>query len=301
MNRRTRTLVVMIVALAAATAASLGVYQAVRKMPVREVEVPAAYVVAASAPLEMGVKLTRNNVKLVAWPARSPVAGTFSNIDEVAGRGLMARVAENEPITAGKLAAAGAGAGLPPVIKPGMRAMSVKVNDVVGVAGFVVPGAHVDVLVTLRDEKASTTRVVVSDVEVLTAGTRSDAETKKEKATPNTVVTLMVSPTDAERIALASTDGQIMLALRNPLDTEATQTRGIRTSDLTGSRDASPAAGPAPVRRAVAHLARAEGPDLPQLPAAVAPQAPAPSAAAVAVAYTVEVIKAGKRDKEMVR
>ena len=112
-----------------------------------------------------------------------------------------------------------------------MRALSVKVNDVIGVAGFVVPGAHVDVLVTLHDQRASAARVVVSDAEVLTVGTKNDQTApsvpkKDGKPSPTTVVTLMLSPTDAERIALAASDGQIMLALRNPLDTASTQTSG---------------------------------------------------------------------------
>jgi pilus assembly protein CpaB len=292
----------MSVAVLAAMVASLGVYQAVRRMPAREVEVPAAYVVAASGPIDMGVKLTREHVKLVAWPARSPVTGTFSKLDAVVGRGLMARVAENEPITAAKLAPVESGAGLSPSIKPGMRAMSVKVNEVIGVAGFVTPGAHVDVLVTLRDEKTSTARVVVSDVEVLTSGTRGEqGEPVKAKPTPNTVVTLMVTPTDAERIALAATDGQIILALRNPLDKAATTTAGVRRWELTGGAEPVPAAAPRPVIVRQAPLVAQAAP----LPSAPAPQVaavvpPSTTASGPAV-YTVETIKAGKRDKEMVR
>ena len=126
-------------------------------------------------------------------------------------RGLIATVGENEPLTETKLAPLEAGAGLPPSIPPGMRAISVKVNEVVGVAGFVVPGTRVDVMVTLSDrqrEQDTMTRIVVSNVQVLTAGTRYDQEKAKEgKPIPSTVVTLLVTPDDAERIALGGVGG----------------------------------------------------------------------------------------------
>ena len=117
-----------------------------------------------------------------------------------------------------------------------MRAISVKVNEVIGVAGFVVPGTRVDVMVTLtgrQQQQESVTRVVVSNVQVLTAGTNFDQEKAKDgKPIPSTVVTLLVRPEDGERIALAASEGQIMLALRNPLDTAQTMTTGVRTTAL---------------------------------------------------------------------
>jgi len=159
--------------------------------------------------------------------------------------------------------------------------MSVKVNEVVGVAGFVVPGTKVDVLVTLRRNDESMTRTVVSNVQVLTAGTRYDQQKAKDgEPIPSTVVTLMVSPQDAEKITLAQTEGQVMLALRNPLDTQQTDTQGIRSAALLGQ----PA--PAPVIK----VAKAA-------PRVVAVQAPAP----VAKLYTVEAIRAAKRTEEVVR
>jgi pilus assembly protein CpaB len=130
-----------------------------------------------------------------------------------------------------------------------MRAISVKVNEVIGVAGFVVPGALVDVLVTIRQDKESTSRVVVSNVQVLAAGTGFDQEKAKDgKPMPTTVVTLMVTPGDGERIALAATEGQILLTLRNPLDEKPTRTAGIRTPELlSGAQHAAPqAAAPVP-------------------------------------------------------
>jgi pilus assembly protein CpaB len=279
-------LVVVGIAVVTATLASVGVYTAIQNRPVITQETPSAFVVVAARPLELGVSLTADLVKTIAWPGRNPIAGSFSAVDDVVNRGLVAAVAENEPITESKLAPLEAGAGLPPAIRPGMRAMSVKVNEVIGVAGFVVPGTKVDVLVTIRGDSDGISRVVVSNVQVLTAGTRYDeAEARKEgKPIPSSVVTLMVTPSDAERIALAQTEGQIMLALRNPLDTEATQTPGIRTAGLMAPRmapgaAASPTPAPATARRPT-----------------VAP-APAP---VVPVPHAVETIRAGKRETEVI-
>jgi pilus assembly protein CpaB len=196
-------------------------------------------------------------------------------------------MAENEPLTNAKLASLEAGAGLPPSIPPGMRAVSVKVNEVVGVAGFVVPGTRVDVMVTLTNRQQgqeSMTRVVVSNVQVLTAGTRYDQENAKEGTPiPSTVVTLLVTPEDGERIALAASEGQIMLTLRNPLDTDSTTTTGVRTAGLLGQ-----AAAPPPAARPVRAAARPVKPE-------VAPVAPAPST------YKVEAIRGAKRSEEIVR
>ena len=287
MNRNTRMLIVVGIAVVTATLASIGVYIAVQRRPVVTSETPSVYVVVAAAPLELGVSLTSDLVRLVAWPARNPVAGSFAKVEDVLNRGLVATVAENEPITESKLAPLEAGAGLSPAIRPGMRAMSVKVNEVIGVAGFVVPGTKVDVLVTIHGERDSASRVVVSNVQVLTAGTRYDeAQVKKEgKPIPSSVVTLLVSPTDAERIALAATEGQIMLALRNPLDTEITQTPGIRTAALMETRAvAPPPAAPRPRASGVARAAAAEPPPPP-----------------LVNSTTVETIRAGKRERETLR
>ena len=150
MNRTTRTVVVMAVATLMAGIASLGVYAAVKSIPVREVEVAHTFVAVAARNLPTGSRITEKDVKLVAWPARNPISGAFSELKPILDRGLVAAVGENEPVTETKLAPIGSGAGLPPSIPPGMRAMSVKVDEVIGVAGFVVPGTRVDLVVTLR-------------------------------------------------------------------------------------------------------------------------------------------------------
>src|SRR5438045_2321241 len=150
MDRNTRTLIVVLVALVAAGIASYGVYQTIGRVPIREVEVAHVFVVAAAKPLATGARVAAEDLKLVAWPEKAQIPGSFSKIEAVANRGLIADVQENEPLTESKLASAEAGAGLPPTIPPGMRAISIQVNEVVGVAGFVVPGTHVDVLLTLK-------------------------------------------------------------------------------------------------------------------------------------------------------
>ncbi|MGH9172890.1 MAG: Flp pilus assembly protein CpaB, partial [Vicinamibacterales bacterium] len=178
MDRNTRTIVVVGVAVAAAALASFGAYQAIQRMPVREVEVRSLYQVVAVADMPMGSLITKDHVKLVAWPASNPLPNGFTEVEHVVNRGLISAVVAYEPLTESKLAPLEAGAGLPPSIPEGMRALSVKVNEIIGVAGFVVPGTRVDLMVTLRQDqnRDSMTRVVLSDVQVLTAGTRYDQE-----------------------------------------------------------------------------------------------------------------------------
>jgi pilus assembly protein CpaB len=146
MNRQKRTLIVLVISLGAASVASYGVYAAIASIPERRVEIATKHAVVAASALPVGTLLAADSVKLVDWPEQSPLNGGFSSVDEVVNRGLIAPVVENEPLTETKLAPKDSGAGLPPTISPGMRAMSVKVNEVIGVAGFVVPGTRVDVL-----------------------------------------------------------------------------------------------------------------------------------------------------------
>ena len=284
MSRSTRTLVVVILSLVVAGGASLAVYRQVQAIPVREVEVRSYFVAVAARPLTLGAMVTPSDVKLVAWPASSPVAGSYSTVEEVSNRGLVSPVVENEPITSAKLAPLEAGAGLPPTITAGMRAISVKVNEVIGVAGFVVPGTRVDVLVTLsRQQTDSMSRVVVSNVQVLTAGTKYDQDAAKDgRPVPSTVVTLLVTPEDAERIALAGSVGQITLTLRNPLDKETTETKGTHTAALMGAPD------PPPVVKVVNNTAR--------VVKAAPPSAPPPPSI-----YQVETIRAAQRKTEALK
>jgi pilus assembly protein CpaB len=284
MNRTSRTIVVVAIAVAVAGLASFGVYRAIQQMPVREVEVRSVYQVVAVRDLEMGRLIAKEDVKVVPWPASSPVPNGFATADKVLNRGLIAAVVANEPITEVKLAPIEAGAGLPPSITEGMRALSIRVNEVVGVAGFVVPGTRVDVLVTLKGDPDSMTRVVCTDVQVLTAGTRYDqAKSRDGQPIPTSVVTLLVLPEDAERITLAATSGSLMLTLRNPLDRKPTETKGVRTRALFGETP------PPPVVKTV------QGRRVAAPPPAPPPPPPAPKI------YTVETIRAAKRAEEVVR
>jgi len=284
MNRSTRTIIVVAIAVAVAALASFGAYQAIRRMPVREVEVRSLYQVVAARDMTMGTMITKDHVKLVPWPASSPVAKGFTSVDKVLNRGLIGAVSLNEPITENKLAPLEAGAGLPPSITEGMRAISVRVNEVVGVAGFVVPGTHVDVMVIFKPEgsKDNISKVVLSDVQVLTAGTRYDQEKARDgQPIQTSVVTLLLTPEDAEKLSLATHEGSIMLTLRNPMDRKPTETNGARTAALLG-KQAPPAEKPAPRRVA-------------------APAPPPPPPQPVSKIYTVEAIKAAKRTEEVVR
>jgi pilus assembly protein CpaB len=287
MNRRTRHLVVVAVAVLTATIASFGVYRAMERLPGRPGQGAPHPVVVAARSLPIGAQLAERDVKVVAWPTGSVVPGAIGSAAEVVNRGLLVGVLENEPLTEAKLASREAGAGLPPAIPSGMRAISIKVDDVIGVSGFVSPGSHVDLVVTIRREDDSMTRTVASNVQVLASGTRRSQQTLLEvDAKGTSVVTLMVSPEDAERIALAQSQGQIMLVLRNPLDLAPTVTAGIKTAALMGQSEAPPP--PAPVAKPAPRRAAAPPP----------PPEPEPP---VARARTVEAIRAAKRTEEVIR
>lgn len=287
--KQQRTLIVMTIAVAVAAVAALGVQQAIARMPVKQVEVGTVAVVVAVKPLPLGTRLTRDHLKLAAWPARTPVPGAFADPAQLVDRGVIVPIGENEPVTATKVAGPEAGAGLPPIIPEGMRAISVRVNEVVGVAGFVLPGTRVDVLVAVTDDgddlnkkKEPMARTVVSNIQVLTAGTRYDQEESKDgKPQRSTVVTLAVVPADGERIALAATEGKISLVLRNPIDVSPTETSGIKLAALM--RGAAPAPQPRPATRVVTKTI----------------VTPAPTVAAPLI-YRVEAIRAAKRTEEAV-
>lgn len=293
--KQQRTLIVMLVAVVTAGIASYGVYQALQNLPVREVEVPGAKVVVASGYIPVGTRLTKDHLRVAVWPARSPVAGAFADPQQLIDRGVVATLSENEPITASKVAGPEAGAGLPPVIPPGMRAMSVRVNEIIGVAGFVLPGTRVDVIVSVDDDgdgagrQEAMSRTVLSNVQVLTAGTRYDqAQAKDGQAQRSTVVTLALLPEDGERLALASIKGQISLALRNPVDADPTTTNGIRFAALMRG------AGPEVVVDQQRQRVVAVRPPAPATP-------PPPAVPAVPAVYRVETIRGAKRAEEVVR
>jgi pilus assembly protein CpaB len=257
-----------------------------QNQPVKTVSVATQPVVVAAADLSLGAELKKEDLQVASFPAGQAPEGAFAKPEDVIGRGLIVPLVKNEPILAAKLASKEAGAGLPPVIPEGMRAVSVRVNEVVGVAGYVLPGTRVDVVATASptmNQTDTTSKVVLANVQVVTAGTRLEQDQEKGKPMQVNVVTLLVTPEQVERLALASTEGKIQLALRNPLDQGAPATPGIKPAVLMGAARAANA--PAP---RVASVRRATGPVTMETPAA----APAP---------TVEMIRGDKRAMEVVK
>lgn len=222
MNRN-RLLLIGIVALGLAAFVSFSIYRVLRTaMGTQRVETSTTIVVAA-ADLPVGTKLEEQDLRLVKFPSSNLPPGIFRTVAEAVGRGVVVPITKNEMIMESKLAAENAGAGLPSLIPSGMRAISVKVNDVISVAGFVTPGTRVDVLVTGNPTRTGDpgdilTTTVLSNVQVLASGQKLQ---KNEQGEPQqvTVITLLVNPEDAQKLTLASTEGRIQLSLRNPLDT----------------------------------------------------------------------------------
>lgn len=274
---RIRIFIVLFLALGLGGTFALATYRYIQNRPVKEVSLPTTPVVVAGANLALGAELRREDLRVIAWPADAVPAGSFKDPQELVGRGLIQSITENEAVLPGKLAPVGSGAGLPPVIPEGKRAVSVRVNDVIGVAGYVLPGTHVDVLATVsptNQDTDMTSKVVLTNVLVLASGTKIEQDVEQNKPISVSVVTLLVDPIEAERLTLASTEGKIQLALRNPLDTTAPATPGVQPAVLLGYQRAV---------RATAAAPRA---------AAAAP-APAPP--------MVEVIRGDKRVQEPLR
>jgi pilus assembly protein CpaB len=283
---RSRIFAVLAIAILAGGGLAYGTYNFIQNQPAATVSAPTQPVVVASADLQLGTELKKEDLQVVAFPAGKTPEGTFSKVSDVIGRGLIVAVVKNEPLLAAKLASKEAGSGLPPVIPEGMRAVSVRVNEVVGVAGYVLPGNRVDVVATASPTDAHTditSRVILSNVQVLTAGTRMEQDQEKGKPMQVTVVTLLVNPEQSERLALASTEGKIQLALRNPMDQGAPATPGIRTAGLMGAVAAKPQ-----------QMASAR-------PRAKSNEPVTQTAPAAAPLPTVEIIRGDKRANEVIR
>jgi pilus assembly protein CpaB len=253
---RVRIFTVFLMAVLAGGGLAYGTYDYLHNLPVNTVTVPTRRVVVAKNDLSLGRQLRQEDLATIDWPKSAIPEGAFEDPAGLVDRGLIVSVVKNELILPGKLASKEAGAGLPPMIPQGMRAVSVRVNEVIGVAGYVLPGTHVDVVATGNPTSRSediTAKVVLSNVEVLAAGTRLEQDTPDGKPMQVTVVTLLVTPDQSERLTLASNEGKIQLALRNPLDTESPVTSGIKPGVLLGQgqartasvKKASPAGQPA--------------------------------------------------------
>lgn len=205
-------------------------------------------VVLATRDLPVGHLIGEGDVKVIGWPGEALPEGYLGNTAGVIGRGVIVPVHPNEPLLDSKLAPKDGGSGLPVAITEGMRALSVKVDEVISVAGFVVPGTRVDVLLTMpdpADNGQNTTKVILQNVQALAAG-QSVEKDKDGRPQPVGVLTVLVTPEQAESLALASNQGKIQLALRNTLDTLHIKTDGARAASLFSGRAPAPRANRGP-------------------------------------------------------
>lgn len=253
MNRY-RFLIGAVVAVVIGLVASNYVYrQMSRVTAARPVEMKK--MVAAAARLPLGTRLEAQHLRYIPWPNTDPIPGMFERVEDVLGRAVITSLVENEAILDSRLAPREGGAGLPATIPEGMRAISVPVNDVVAVAGFVGPGTMVDVLVTGSVDGRgggtnSITRMILENIRVLAAGQKIEQD-KDGKPQTVPVITLLVTPEQATSLAMASTEGRIQLALRNTVDLEMASPPPVyRTSLFAGA--------PVPVRRAAAAAPKKE-------------------------------------------
>src|SRR5499427_192732 len=214
---RTRLLMIGALALAIGFLASISVYKNLQKGP----SDPGVEVMVAANDLQVGSKIEEHDLKIIRIPSADLPPGAPRKRSEVIGHGVILPIAKGEFILPNRLAQENAGSGLPALIPPGMRAVPVRVNEVVSVAGFVTPGTRVDVLLTGTPNGAGDqeTTTVLQNVTVLASGHTLERNASGE-AQNTAVITLLVTPDDAQRLTLAAAQGRIQLTLRNPLDTK---------------------------------------------------------------------------------
>jgi pilus assembly protein CpaB len=288
---RSRMLILATVAFTVALGVTFFTYRALRDrlQPPDDM----SQIVVAAQSVSLGSRLTEADLRMAPWPRAVPLAGSFRKLSDVVGRGVVIPMIPNEPVLDSKLAATGSGAGLTAAIPDGMRAVGVKVNDVIGVAGFVLPGSRVDVVVSGSPNKngeLEMSKVILENVQVLAAGQNvtSDVNGKPQNVQ---VVTLLVSPDESQKLALASVDGKIQLALRNPLDLARTNPQAVRRETLYGPSTAPPEATPKPA------VVRTPGPKVPPpIVVAVSPRIPEPVTAPPAK-IELQLIEGSKTQK----
>jgi pilus assembly protein CpaB len=223
-----------------------------------------------------------------------PPKGAVQKAENAVGRGVVSKLYQGEPILEGRLAATGSGGGLAAIIPPGMRACAVKVNEVVGVAGFVLPGMRVDVLVAgsptgSYNTASAKVKTLLQNIEVLSAGTNFQRD-NEGKPVQVQVVNLLVTPEQAELLSLASNEMKIQLVLRNPLDRQMAQPPGVEMARLLG--------GSAPARPAVARKAPPSAVHTAPIPEPATEPKPAVTTAPKPPVHTVQVINGNKRSNE---
>lgn len=260
-------------ALVVAAAATYGVYRYVETARASN-QIVTLPVVVAARDIAEGEKIDRLALTVAQWPAPTVPAGVYSAVDSVAGRVARIMVFKGEAIVPGRLAPDGTGPGLEVKIPPGKRAMSVRINDVSGVAGMIQPNSRVDILLTLNPgdgNTARTAKVFMENMKVLAIGTQAQ---RGDDGRPiqSPVATLEVTPEEAERLAVATSQGQIQLVLRGYADPDSTRTKGASAQDLMPNIPVrSRPAPPEPERRVTVRM---RTPD--QVTPAPAPQPAAP-------------------------
>ena len=278
-----RLISVLVFALVVSTGATLLVYKLFSSRMSAEAKPSTRQVMVAARNLPVGTMIAEADLNAGAWSGSLP-AGAVLQKEDAIGRGVVAAIYEGEPVSEARLAAKGAGAGMAATIPPGMRAVAVRVNDVVGVAGFVVPGQRVDILVLGTPPGGSPatgtiTKTILQNITVLSAGQNIQKDTEGKPATVQ-VVNLLVTPEQAEVLSLISNDMRIQLILRNPLDNKETQTSGMSASGVFSGTPNKPVEAPRP---------RVVKASYTPPPAKAVPEP-------VAIPITVEVIQGTKRE-----
>ncbi len=194
----------------------------------------AVKLVVASTNIVAGGRLSPELLRVVDWPAENPISGSFSETQPLLNRIVNINLSAGEPVIAQKLAPVGSKAGLSSLITPGMRAVSVRVNDVAGVSGFALPGNHVDVMVNVQDDQGRmVSKIVLQQIMVLAVA--QDASVKDDvKAKVVGTVTLEVTPQQAEKLDLARSVGNLSLVLLYQVDHTPVVTYGVRKAELLG-------------------------------------------------------------------
>ena len=286
-----RVMLILLVALVVASGASYVAYRLVRNTLAKSsTTATTSQVVVAKRNLEIGTIVKKEDVGMAQWVGAVP-KGVITLEKDALDRGVVSTVYEGEPIVESRLANLGAGGGMAATIPPGMRACAVRVDQVVGVSGFAVPGMRVDVLIMGSPPGGATSdgpkiKTVLQNVQVLSAGQniQKDAEGKPVQVQ---VVNLLVTPEQAEILSLASNESKIQLILRNPLDTEASKTEGSTMASLfSGVKTKAPA--------------QAAGTAARTAPAAVKPPVAPPKTPAIQAPpaiYLIEVINGPRKDQ----
>jgi len=228
-----RLTIALVLSLAGSAVFTLWLGKKVSKRPTQPAD--EMHYFAAAQNLQAGDVLTAASLKLVSWPASVPLDGAFSKPDALNGRIVLYPVAAGEPINERQLAVAGSSAGLAMKIPDGMRAISLRSDEVVGVAGFLLPGTHVDVLVNFRIQNSpdTITMTVLQDAQVIASGQKTEPDPQGKPTTAD-VVTLLVTPEDAQKAVEASSQGSVHFVLRNGGDHAKAPAMPIQTASLSG-------------------------------------------------------------------